>query len=152
MERNKEQHAAFTPAFGRFHEYVQTCDPAKYDGQHLRSLIDEFGDVLTQHLHDEIQTLRDLRKYDSKPIQEAYKRFEKELMNTDNHRIGPLVFGTADRGFEGGMHDFPPVPFFVPYIIQHVYGRRHRGAWQFNPCTMWRDRRELAFKDDNVIS
>lgn len=32
-------------------------------------------------------------------------------------RIAPLVFGTADRSFEGGIHDFPSVPFFVPYVI-----------------------------------
>jgi hypothetical protein len=44
------------------------------------------------------------------------------------------------------MHDFPSVPFFVPYVIHYVFGAKHRGAWRFNPCTAWRDRKELAFK------
>lgn len=45
------------------------------------------------------------------------------------------------------MHDFPSVPFFVPYVIHYVFGAKYRGAWRFNPCTAWRDRKELAFKD-----
>jgi hypothetical protein len=60
-------------------------------------------------------------------------------------RIAPLVFGTADRNFENGAHDFPAVPFFVPWVIHYVFARRHRGAWRFNPCTLWRERRELEF-------
>jgi hypothetical protein len=61
------------------------------------------------------------------------------------YRIAPLVFGTADRSFECGVHDFPSVPFFVPYVIHFVFGRKYRGAWAFNPCTAWRDRRELPY-------
>ncbi|KAL8785858.1 MAG: hypothetical protein Q9195_008453 [Heterodermia aff. obscurata] len=146
MEHNIEQHRAFTPGFDLFQEYSRTCLPKDYDGQKIKSLIEGFAGPLTQHLHDEIGTLRDLDKYDSERIRKAYKRLEKSLMATDNYRIGPLVFGTADRSFEGGMHDFPAVPFFVPYVIHYWFARRHRGAWRFNPCTMWRDRRELAFK------
>ncbi len=62
------------------------------------------------------------------------------------YRIAPLVFGTADRTFEGGIHDFPKVPFFVPYVIHYVFARSYRGAWRYNPCTLWRDPQELAFK------
>lgn len=67
------------------------------------------------------------------------------LLTISKQRIAPLVFGTADRSFEGGIHDFPSVPFFVPYVIHYVFARRYRGAWRFNPCTLWRDRRELAY-------
>ncbi|KAF2489964.1 hypothetical protein BU16DRAFT_470893 [Lophium mytilinum] len=146
MERNIDQHRAFTPGFDIFQEYARMCPPKDYDGAKVRSLIDDFAEPLTRHLHDEIETLRALDVYDSVRLRQAYQKFEKSLMATDNYRIAPLVFGTADRSFEGGMHDFPSVPFFVPFIIHHLYGRRHRGAWRFNPCTMWRDRRELAFK------
>jgi hypothetical protein len=58
------------------------------------------------------------------------------------------VFGTADRTFEGGIHDFPSVPFFVPYVIHYVFERKHRGAWRYNPSDAWRDPKELAFKGD----
>ncbi|KAF2118011.1 hypothetical protein BDV96DRAFT_407548 [Lophiotrema nucula] len=146
MERNIDQHRAFAPGFELFQKYSQTCLPEDYDGRKLRTLVEGFAEPLTRHLHDEIETLRALDKFDSQRIRQAYQRFEKSLMNTDNYRIAPLVFGTADRSFEGGMHDFPSVPFFVPYIIHYLFARRYRGAWRFNPCTIWRDRRELAFK------
>jgi hypothetical protein len=162
MSQNVEQHRAFTPGFEQFEEYCRTCPPAEYDGEKLKTLVEGFAEPLTRHLYDEIETLRALDKYDSVRIRQAYQRFEKSLMATDNvsplhgsniiapltmikQRIAPLVFGTADRSFEGGIHDFPSVPFFVPYVIHYVFARRYRGAWRFNPCTLWRDRRELAY-------
>lgn len=53
------------------------------------------------------------------------------------------------RYFQGGIHNFPAVPFFVPHIISYVFARKHRGSWRYNPCTLWRDRRELAFTDND---
>ncbi|KIW90461.1 uncharacterized protein Z519_09107 [Cladophialophora bantiana CBS 173.52] len=152
MDRNIEQHRAFTPGFDLFQEYARTCPPQDYDGAKVRSLIEGFGESLSRHLRDEIDTLRALDAYDSERVRQAYKRLEKCLMATDNYRIAPLVFGTADRSFEGGLHDFPSVPFFVPCIIHYLFARRHRGAWRFNPCTIWRDRRELAFKGANTTT
>jgi len=64
--------------------------------------------------------------------------------------IAPLVFGTADRNYEGGMHNFPAVPFFVPYVIHYVFSAKHRGVWQYNPCTSWGDRKELAFNGGDI--
>ncbi len=145
MQQNVDQHAAFTPGFEDFQKYAQTCKPEDYDGQKLRSLVEAFAEPLTRHLNDEIDTLRALDKYDSEKVRQAYKGLEKLLMATDNQRIAPLVFGTADRSFEGGMHDFPSVPFFVPYVIHYAFGRKYHGAWRFNPTTAWRDRRELAY-------
>ncbi|KAF2688984.1 hypothetical protein K458DRAFT_293758 [Lentithecium fluviatile CBS 122367] len=86
MERNIEQHRAFTPGFERFQEYARACSPADYDGGKIRSLIEAFADPLTRHLHDEVETLRGLDKYDSGRIRQAYQRFEKMLMATDNVR------------------------------------------------------------------
>lgn len=163
MEANVEQHRAFTPGFEAFDAYAKSCHPRDYDGKKVRELIDSFAVPLHQHLIDEIDTLRALDRYDSEKIRLAYKRFEKSAMNTDKvrcllpfecvaifltwiqYRIGPLVFGTADRSFEGGIHNFPPVPFFVPYGIHYAFEMPHRGAWRFSPCTTWRDRRELLF-------
>ncbi|KAG8527706.1 uncharacterized protein KY384_007860 [Bacidia gigantensis] len=86
MERNIEQHRAFTPGFDRFQEHVRTCPPKDYNGQKIKELIEDFAEPLGQHLHDEIETLRGLDKYDSKSIRQAYQRLEKELMATDNVR------------------------------------------------------------------
>ena len=87
MERNIEQHRAFTPGFDRFQEYLQTCLPSDYDGRKIRNLIEGFAEPLVQHLHDEIETLRALDKYDSGRVRQAYKRLEKVLMDTDNVRL-----------------------------------------------------------------
>ena len=91
MERNIEQHRAFTPGFDLFHEYCGTCLPEDYDGQKVRNLIDAFAEPLTRHLHDEIETLRALDVYDSGRIRQAYRRLEKSLMATDNVRH-PLAY------------------------------------------------------------
>jgi hypothetical protein len=84
MERNIEQHRAFTPGFHEFHEYAQTCSPKDYDGAKLRSLVEGFAEPLTKHLRDEIDSLRALDAYDSAKVRDAYKRLEKLLMDTDN--------------------------------------------------------------------
>jgi hypothetical protein len=84
MTQNVEQHRAFTPGFEKFEEYCRTCPPAEYDGQKLKSLVEGFAEPLTRHLYDEIETLRALDKYDSVRVRQAYQRFEKSLMATDN--------------------------------------------------------------------
>ena len=86
MERNIEQHRAFTPGFDLFQEYCRNCLPKDYDGGKIRSLIEDFAEPLSRHLHDEIETLRALDKYDSGQIRQAYQRLEKLLMKTDNVR------------------------------------------------------------------
>ena len=87
MEGNVEQHRAFTPGFDLFQEYARSCPPKDYDGQKIKNLIEGFADPLTRHLREEIDTLRALDVYDSARIRQAYQRFEKSLMATDNVRI-----------------------------------------------------------------
>ncbi|KAK1058244.1 hypothetical protein LTR74_013530 [Friedmanniomyces endolithicus] len=84
MSRNVEQHRAFTPGFDEFQTYAKTCAVKDYDGQKVRNLIDSFAEPLTKHLHEEIDTLRALDKYDSESVRQAYQRLEKILMATDN--------------------------------------------------------------------
>jgi hypothetical protein len=86
MEKNVEQHRAFTPGFDRFYAYCKTCPPKNYNGEKLRSLVQAFAEPLTKHLHDEIGTLRALDEHDSEKIRQAYRNFEKSLMATDNVR------------------------------------------------------------------
>ena len=87
MQRNVEQHRAFTPGFEAFQKYAESCPPREYDGQRLRQLVDDFAEPLIKHLREEIDTLRALNTYDSEQIRQAYKRFEKMLMDTDNVSI-----------------------------------------------------------------
>ena len=84
MESNVEQHRAFTPGFEAFERYCRIVKPEEFDGKKLRSLVEGYAEPLVKHLHDEIETLRALGKYDSGRVREAYQRFEKSLMATDN--------------------------------------------------------------------
>src|SRR5690348_15787501 len=70
MEANVDQHHAFTDGLGAFVAYVQEILGRKqrYDGDKAVKLIDAFGTVLVQHLHDEIPTLLSLRKYGSEKM------------------------------------------------------------------------------------
>ncbi|KAH8695785.1 hypothetical protein GQ44DRAFT_765086 [Phaeosphaeriaceae sp. PMI808] len=86
MQRNKDQHQAFTPGFEAFHEYVKTCVPEAFDGTEVRRLVEGFAGALGQHLHEEIETLRALDRYDSARVRGSYQRLEKRLMATDNVR------------------------------------------------------------------
>lgn len=99
MTQNIEQHRAFTPGFEQFEAYCRTCPPAEFDGQKLQGLVEGFAEPLTKHLYDEIDTLRALDKYDSGRIRQAYRRFEKSLMATDNVSLvwKSLGLGVTDR-------------------------------------------------------
>ena len=94
MESNVEQHRAFTPGFEAFEGYCRNVKPEEFDGQKLRSLVEGFAEPLVKHLHDEIETLRALGKYDSGRVREVYQRFEKSLMATDNVSI-PFLFSVV---------------------------------------------------------
>ena len=102
MESNVEQHRAFTPGFEAFEGYCRNVKPEEFDGQKLRSLVEGFAEPLVKHLHDEIETLRALGKYDSGRVREAYQRFEKSLMATDTVSIS-FLFRSLDNpcGTEG---------------------------------------------------
>jgi hypothetical protein len=56
----------------------------------------------------------------------------------------PQVLGCVDRGY-AGSEEFPPVPFFVPWLNAYWFAGRHRGAWRFNPCDDWGRKRALQF-------
>jgi hypothetical protein len=56
-----------------------------------------------------------------------------------------MVLGCADRSYEGSIHNFPPFPFFFPYLVDYWFARTHRGAWRFSPCDMYGKPRPLAF-------
>lgn len=58
----------------------------------------------------------------------------------------PFALGCADKTYEGGKHkDFPPWPFFVPYLINYWYARKFAGAWRFCPYDFWGRPKPLPF-------
>jgi hypothetical protein len=61
-----------------------------------------------------------------------------------------MVLGCADKTYEGGIHQFPPFPFFFPYLIDYWFARKYQGAWRFCPCDMYGKPRALAFTEENA--
>jgi hypothetical protein len=56
---NIEQHHAFHTGLAELERYLtlEQSDPSKNDGGKVTNMFDQFGDVLVQHLNDEIHTL-----------------------------------------------------------------------------------------------
>lgn len=91
MERNVEQHRAFTPGFEAFQKYANSCRVEDFEGAKVRNLVEAFAEPLSQHLHEEIDTLRALDKYDSAKVRQAYKDLEKIEMAGDS--VSRIVAG-----------------------------------------------------------
>jgi len=68
MDKNVEQHKAFGPGLTAFDAFVTAAKEGKeqFDGVRVRSIIDSFGEVLTQHLTDEIVVFEELEKFGDK--------------------------------------------------------------------------------------
>ena len=123
MARNVEQHRAFTPGFDLFQEYASTCRPETYDGERLKSLIEGFAEPLIQHLHDEIETLKGLKEYDSDQVRHAYRRLEEALMATDNVCHSQILYT-----FSINVTDTVSVPNRAPCIRDRGQDIRRRHA------------------------
>ncbi len=60
----------------------------------------------------------------------------------------PSGLASNDVTFEGGVHKWPPFPFFVPYLVHYYYGRKYRGVWRLSPCTIFGVPQELPFASE----
>lgn len=151
MARNLAQHHAFQEGVELLQSY---CDKEwtgeTYDGKKLREIIDGFGPVLRLHLAQEIETLIDLERFGGKKLAEEYKLLEErviaEIPDKEKNLVFPSGLGGHDRTYEGGKNkDFPPLPFFVPYLVDWWMSRKYKGAWRFSPCTVYGIPRPLKF-------
>ncbi len=68
MDVNVQQHHTFERGLEEYTAYLQKVkdDKEKYSGSKLKAIIDSFMPVLRQHLQEEIYTLKDLEKFESK--------------------------------------------------------------------------------------
>ena len=68
MEKNVDQHKLFGPGLKAYDAYIPAVREGKekFDGAKVRTIIDSFGHVLTQHLTEEIGTLLELEKFADK--------------------------------------------------------------------------------------
>lgn len=83
MEANVSQHNAFMGGLKELDTYAKETKVQDYDGSKIVGIIDSFGEVFSEHLADEIQTLLKLDQYDAVKIKEVYMNFELQLRNGD---------------------------------------------------------------------
>ncbi|PWI64553.1 hypothetical protein PCL_09566 [Purpureocillium lilacinum] len=148
MDRNLLEHKDFEAGLEKFRKYVFETNADKYDGQTLKALLEGFGSTVEKHLHNEIPTLLELQDYDSSKLGEIAKELGRRFGGAgDKYRHAPLFIGCSDKTFvlDGQNIPFPPVPFFVPYIIKLFFEPRHAGSWRFNPSDSFGQPRPLRF-------
>lgn len=83
MAANVAQHHAFMPGLEAFSKYAMETSVEEYDGLKLRAIVDSFGEILTKHLTDEIDTLLELKAYDGAVMKKLYDEFDLKLRAGD---------------------------------------------------------------------
>ena len=92
MEQNVEQHHAFHPGLHRFKDFSKQTLPEKYDAVVLRGIMDEFAEILSKHLAEEIDTLLGLDDCDEQELKKAWKVFEKRVYSDADKVRSPTTF------------------------------------------------------------
>ncbi|KAG4424775.1 hypothetical protein IFR04_002123 [Cadophora malorum] len=146
MEANVAQHHAFMPGLEAFTKFAVETSVEEYDGMKLRAIVDSFGETLTKHLTDEIETLLELKAYDGAVMKKVYEEFDLKLRAGDKSVLFPMVLGTCDAGYEGGCV-WPGLPGPVMSLVHYWFERKYKGVWRFSPCSTWGEKRPLAFTE-----
>ncbi|KAK4494426.1 hypothetical protein PRZ48_014724 [Zasmidium cellare] len=136
MQVNTDQHEAFHDGIETLLEYTKITDPATgYSQERFIEIIDSFAPALYTHLKEEIDTLLALDKYPSEPLKAMWAKADKHINDVGSFdEMFPLAFGCSDKGFEGGKHKHPPVPYVMKMVVKYWFARKHQGAWRFCPC------------------
>jgi len=156
MEPNVEQHHAFEPGMKELEAYITALrlpadDPQKeiYSGQKIRSIIDGFGGIITDHLKDEIAFLEKLEEFGDKiDWEDIGKRVGKHAVDhAETDFVVPLMVTNADNTWEQGIHAayWPPWPWFVGLIFRYVHVPKHKEVWRFSCSDAGGNPRDLAF-------
>lgn len=151
MQHSVDQHQAFHSGLQKLKDYASSTAPEDYSSDKLKSIIDGFGPTLQEHLVEEIDALLALKKYDSDGLIKVWKvsevkaRAKTRSTGAAKEEVFPFALGLADTTYEGGIHSFPPVPFFIPYIVHYLFSYKHAGTWRFAPCDFWGKPRPLQF-------
>ncbi|KAF2461409.1 hypothetical protein BDY21DRAFT_360533 [Lineolata rhizophorae] len=107
IAKHKQQHGGFVGGVQDFQSYVTITTQEDYKWDDMKNLLDSFAPAMVEHLKDEIGTFLNLKDCDNFALLEA-------------DVILPFALGNADKTFENGAHEFPPLPFFIPYLVEYV--------------------------------
>ncbi|PKK51813.1 hypothetical protein CI102_4364 [Trichoderma harzianum] len=151
MQHNVEQHHTFDEGLEKYIKYIRDCLDGKeaYQGSNLIAIVDEFGQNLADHLHEEIMTILGLEKYRDKmkSLEETFEKFA----NKDTAQLPPAGtlswgFFNHDRGYENGLwKNWPPAPAPVVFMVRYVLFWVHSDWWQFASCDKYGKLRERLF-------
>ncbi|KAL3464832.1 hypothetical protein BJX64DRAFT_286020 [Aspergillus heterothallicus] len=104
-------------------------------GVELRRIIKGFAPALLQHLREEPLLLLEIgERFGGERFRKFWDEFEAKLVKRnlqiwDKHVMLPVAMGINDHGFDNGAHaDWPPFPFFLPFVTRVFFSRRHAGA------------------------
>jgi hemerythrin-like domain-containing protein len=83
MDRNVEQHHAFSQGLEDYNTHISAClrGTEEYSGSRLVAIIDSFGHELANHLAQGITTILNLRQYSTK--MDSFKEKFEEWSNKD---------------------------------------------------------------------
>jgi hypothetical protein len=85
MAESIEQHRLLESGLIALLNYsIMTC-VEEYRAPNLQKIIDGFGDTLQSHLHDEIDALLSLEKYDSNALRRAWEETHQYVSKTCNY-------------------------------------------------------------------
>lgn len=160
---NVNQHHSFEPGLKTLQAFAIDTEPKDYKSEVLQSIIQDFASDLQQHLHHEMPSLLAMKLYDSDALLRAYKISEAAASKQDkvlqritvtlHSPIGenglqtvvpPMVLGLYDEAFQG-VNNWHVMPWFAPYIVHYLFGRKHARSWRLLPCDAWRNPRPLIF-------
>jgi Hemerythrin HHE cation binding domain len=166
LNANVEQHHVFSGGLEDLLAYATSTLPKDYSGERLRAIINSFSEPLCTHLHEEIDTLLNLRSYDGPALLKVWKENNrpksKELPVVSTilpsflgrlltrfaviqTELLPLFLGLCDKTFQGGNNWPYDMPRIVPHIANWVFVWNHRSVWRLLPCDIYGKPRPLPF-------
>lgn len=153
MEMNVEQHHAFEAGVTAFKAYVEACERGSktFSGNELRSLIDDFGELLATHMADEVVQFESLRnEFPGLDCDAIVKECAaEELKKMDVSAVALFLIVHHDITYEGGAHaGFPPIPWPAMLVMKYWLYRKYSDAWEFAACDRHMKPRELKFVKD----
>ncbi|KAF7313135.1 Hemerythrin domain-containing protein [Mycena kentingensis (nom. inval.)] len=139
MAHNVEQHHEFMGGLDALEKYLHSVQAgeAEYDGAKIRRMLDAFGDVLVQHLNEELKTL-DPETLRASLTEADLKSMEQQLQK----RILEQATLSTDLALALTLHDkstaphWPALPTPPLLLTKYLFYYVHRDAWVFAPCTI----------------
>ncbi|KAH6909633.1 hypothetical protein BKA70DRAFT_1276696 [Coprinopsis sp. MPI-PUGE-AT-0042] len=138
VEGNVEQHKAFHEAMGVLNEYLEALEknPSQYDAGKLRELLQDLGNPLVSHLHDEIATIQPevMQKVDKKALQKVSQDLEAHIKSQGGFTTMIPFMLSAHSSEEAP--NWPPLPGPLRWVTKNVFARVHSSWWRFAPFDM----------------